>query len=177
MCAEDIENVPAVVSMYVMLLDLASDAHPEVRSLACTVVDHVTALLFEAGALAARGSALASLDRAALVHRGVVHTRVGADEPVRAHSPTAPRISMSTLARTVMALKPKSTSSTPPLEGSFVLATPKEQDDYVPPYAPGVQGAPPSTSRADGLSTYAQLQRRLEAPATCLLYTSDAADE
>lgn len=164
-CAEDIENVPAVVSMYVMLLDLASDAHPEVRSLACTVVDHVTALLFEAGALAARGSALASLDRAALVHRGVVHTRVCADEPVRAHSPTAPRISMSTLARTVMALKPKSTSSTPPLEGSFVLATPKEQDDYVPPYAPGVQGAPPSTSRADGLSPYAQLQRRLEAPA------------
>ncbi|WFD33516.1 Target of rapamycin complex 1 subunit kog1 [Malassezia cuniculi] len=166
--SEDIANVPAILAIYVMLLDLAADAHPEVRNLACTVIDHITALLFEAGALAARGSALAHLDRTTLSHRSVINTRVGVREPqAEPHSPSAPRISMSSIARTVMSLKPKSSpADTPHMSGSFVLATPmNEREDYLPPYAPGSQGAPPSAETPDKTSTVAQLQRILESPA------------
>lgn len=41
----DISNVPAFVTLFVSLLDLSADSHPEVASMASTVVDYITALL------------------------------------------------------------------------------------------------------------------------------------
>ena len=163
---EDISNVPAVITQYVTLLDLAADPHPEVRALASSVLDHVTALLFEAGALAARGSVLARLDRAELGARHVAHTRLGGDEPEAPASLGGARLSMSTLARTVMALRPRAAEEAPRVDGGFVLAAPRGSvDAYVPPYLPGMSGPPPNAAPTEGLSAYEQLQRRLEEPA------------
>lgn len=45
----DIANIPAFTTLFVSLLDLAADSHPEVASMACSVVDYITALLLETG--------------------------------------------------------------------------------------------------------------------------------
>ncbi|KAI3620038.1 hypothetical protein CBS9595_002005 [Malassezia furfur] len=55
---EDIVNMPAILSIFVTLLDLSVDPHLEVASMAATVVDHIVATLFESGVLQARDSAL-----------------------------------------------------------------------------------------------------------------------
>lgn len=41
----DIANVPAFSTLFVALLDLSADSHPEVASMASTVVDYITALI------------------------------------------------------------------------------------------------------------------------------------
>lgn len=41
----DIANVPAFSTIFVALLDLSADGHPEVASMASTVVDYITALM------------------------------------------------------------------------------------------------------------------------------------
>ncbi|MCO5568459.1 hypothetical protein L7F22_022158 [Adiantum nelumboides] len=53
----DIANIPAFTTIFVSLLDLAADSHPEVASMACTVVDYITALLLETGVYKASGAA------------------------------------------------------------------------------------------------------------------------
>ncbi|SPO41527.1 related to KOG1 - Subunit of TORC1, a rapamycin-sensitive complex involved in growth control [Pseudozyma flocculosa] len=44
---EDIANIPAFMTIFVALLDLSVDCHPEVANLACTVIDFVVAMLLE----------------------------------------------------------------------------------------------------------------------------------
>ncbi|KAN0060287.1 Target of rapamycin complex 1 subunit kog1 [Thecaphora frezii] len=44
---EDIANIPAFMTIFVALLDLSVDSHPEVANLACTVVDFIVAVLLE----------------------------------------------------------------------------------------------------------------------------------
>jgi regulator-associated protein of mTOR len=41
----DIANIPTFSTLFVSLLDLSADSHPEVASLACTVVDYINALM------------------------------------------------------------------------------------------------------------------------------------
>lgn len=41
----DVANFPAFVTVFVSLLDLCADSHPEVASMASTVVDYITALM------------------------------------------------------------------------------------------------------------------------------------
>ena len=54
----DVANVPAFVTLFVALLDLSVDAHPEVANLASTVVDQIMAALVEHGALYADNSTM-----------------------------------------------------------------------------------------------------------------------
>ncbi|WFD02166.1 Target of rapamycin complex 1 subunit kog1 [Malassezia obtusa] len=110
---EDIANVPAIVSIFVTLLDLSADPHAEVAAMAATVVDRVVAALLESGVLDAPDSALRLAAPAEVDARRTVPTRLApAPPPPRRASeggrqaPAPPAdAAPSAFARTVTALK------------------------------------------------------------------------
>lgn len=97
----DLANVPAFVTLHVALLDLCTDAHPEVRCLATTVVDRVYATLLEAGVTTAHGS-LMRKQSADSAPRTVPTVLGDPSDEREVHVPLPTR--RSTLSRTVRAI-------------------------------------------------------------------------
>ena len=59
----DVANIPAFTTLFVSLLDLSTDSHPEVANMASTIVDYIIALLLETMSLDVRMGPFASLNR------------------------------------------------------------------------------------------------------------------
>ncbi|PKI82421.1 Target of rapamycin complex 1 subunit kog1 [Malassezia vespertilionis] len=97
--AQDIANIPTIVSLFVALLDLSVDPHMEVSALANTVVDRLLATVFNSGLLQAHDSALRLTSPAPIKERRTIHTRVGKTAPK-----VASAANPSALERTVQAL-------------------------------------------------------------------------
>ncbi|PWN49601.1 hypothetical protein IE53DRAFT_135871 [Violaceomyces palustris] len=78
---EDISNMPAFVTIFVSLLDLSVDSHPEVASLACTVVDFVMALMMESEVSTANESIMKRFGALDAMNRFVTptNTKAGAE--------------------------------------------------------------------------------------------------
>lgn len=183
----DVANVPAFVSLFVALLDLSVDAHPEVANLACTVVDHVVARLLDQGLLRARGSAFENVPLEELVTAHIVPTALArtATPMRRADSVGEVPVRHRALARTMRAFSTLAVSS-PPAPASPVLAaervpvaaprTPKHDAAaaYEPPFL--VPALPERRSASlDALAAYAPA-RRNEASLAQLLAQGIAAD-
>lgn len=59
----DIANVPAFTTLFISLLDLSADSHPEVASMASTIVDYIVAIMMDVLPLDVRISPRASMNR------------------------------------------------------------------------------------------------------------------
>ena len=166
----DVANVPAFVSLFVALLDLSMDAHPEVANLACTVVDHVVARLLDQGLLRARGSAFehVPLDELATAHAVPTALARPPRTPSRANSAGEMSVRRHALARTMRAFSTLSVSAiaapepAPAAERVPVAAPRTPTHDpaatYEPPF---LAPAPPERRSAsvDALVAYAPMRR------------------
>lgn len=127
----DLANVPAFITVFVVLLDLSTDAHAEVASMASTVVDHIVASLIEAGALSAQGSALHGLPLEQLEQSHMVPTALAPVDDTPPGTPTEASLHRSAIARTMRALSALASAPATPPPSQLSSMTP-------PPAAPSV---------------------------------------
>lgn len=167
--SSDVAHVPAFVSLFVALLDLSVDAHPEVANLACTVVDHVLARLLDQGLLRARGSAFEHMSLEELATAHTVPIVLMPNAPHRGESVGEVPVRHRALARTMRAFTTLSVSTPPgppapaPAAERVPVAAPRTPTHdasvtYEPPF---VAAAPPERRSAtvDALSAYAPTRR------------------
>ncbi len=122
----DIANVSAFSTLFVALLDLSSDSHPEVSALASTVVDYIIAHMLESDVARASQSIIQRMNPESAAHRRTTPTAV---VPVDDYFGSAPIRSLSQTAieadlRETLAAAPSAvrTPSFPPNRKSSSLA-------------------------------------------------------
>ncbi|WFD27941.1 Target of rapamycin complex 1 subunit kog1 [Malassezia nana] len=166
----DVTQVPAFVTLFVALLNLSVDAHPEVANLACTVVDHVLARLVDQGLLRARGSAFENATSEQLATSYTVPTALArpANATGRPETSEMP-VRHGTLARTMRVFSTLAGSTPPPspmpapsAEPVPVAAPRTPTYEAAATYTPPVVAARPPEPRSasvDALAAYAPVRR------------------
>lgn len=166
----DVANIPAFVTLFVALLDLSVDPHPEVESMASTVVDRILAGLLEQGVLHADGSVFCHVSLEQLEQQQTVPTALATHvERTPPSTPPEPGMRESALARTMRALSALTTTPPPPPPSKLSSATaltavPRLGEDttssgYEAPYTQGPrEGARSAT--VDSLAAYAPSRPR-----------------